>query len=129
MPPISKAFIATGVLCVLAGMVWGVQMAMSGNHGMMPAHAHLNLLGFVTLTLMGLFYWQRGGGMLAWINYALSAAGVIIMIPMLAYLLVDEAARGPTIGPMMSVPEGMVILGMAIFLYNVVTTKGPAAAA
>jgi hypothetical protein len=124
MPTISKAFIVTGILCVLAGMAWGIQMGASGNHGMMPAHAHLNLLGFVTLTLMGLFYWVRGsGGLLAWVNYALSTVSVLVMIPMLAYLLADEAARGPTIGPLMGIPEVGAVLGMLVFLYNVVTTK------
>jgi hypothetical protein len=127
MPTISKFFIVTGILCVLAGMAWGMQMAASGNHGMMPAHAHLNLLGFVTLTLMGLFYWLRGSaGLLAWINYWLSTVSVLVMIPMLAYLLADEPARGPTIGPLMTIPEIGAVLGMAIFLYNVVTTKSAA---
>ena len=34
---------------VLAGMVWGLQMAISQDHSAFPAHAHLNLLGWVSL--------------------------------------------------------------------------------
>jgi len=56
------------------------------------------------------------------INYFLSAGGVIILIPLLAYLLQDEAARGPTIGPIMMIPEVMVMLGLAIFGYTILTT-------
>ena len=44
------------VLMVVAGMIWGLVMAISGNHASMPAHAHLNLLGWVSLFLFGIFY-------------------------------------------------------------------------
>ena len=44
------------VLFVLAGMAWGMQMAISQDHAAYPAHAHLNLLGWVSLFLIGLFY-------------------------------------------------------------------------
>jgi hypothetical protein len=44
------------VLFVIAGMVWGIVMAISQNHLAMPAHAHLNLLGWVSLFLFGIFY-------------------------------------------------------------------------
>jgi putative Mn2+ efflux pump MntP len=44
------------VLLVLVGMVWGIVMAVSQDHSSMPAHAHLNLLGWVSLFLFGIFY-------------------------------------------------------------------------
>jgi FtsH-binding integral membrane protein len=44
------------VLFVLVGMAWGIQMAVSHNHAAFPAHAHLNLLGWVSLFLFGIFY-------------------------------------------------------------------------
>jgi peptidoglycan/LPS O-acetylase OafA/YrhL len=44
------------VLFVLFGMVWGIQMAISQNHSAFPAHAHNNLLGFVSLFLFGIYY-------------------------------------------------------------------------
>jgi uncharacterized membrane protein YczE len=44
------------VLFVLVGMGWGIQMAISGDHSAFPAHAHLNLLGWVSLFLFGIFY-------------------------------------------------------------------------
>ena len=44
------------MLLLLAGMAWGLQMAISGDHSAFPAHAHLNLLGFVALFLFGIFY-------------------------------------------------------------------------
>jgi hypothetical protein len=44
------------VLFVIAGMIWGLQMAISDNHSTYPAHAHLNLLGWVSLFLIGIYY-------------------------------------------------------------------------
>ncbi len=44
------------VLFVIAGMAWGISMAISNDHAAMPAHAHLNLLGWVSLFLFGIFY-------------------------------------------------------------------------
>jgi hypothetical protein len=44
------------MLLLLAGMVWGLQMAIWDNHSAYPAHAHLNLLGFVALFLFGIYY-------------------------------------------------------------------------
>ena len=44
------------VLLALAGMVWGLQMAISRDHAALPAHAHLNLLGWVSLFLFGFYY-------------------------------------------------------------------------
>lgn len=44
------------VVMVIAGMVWGIVMAISKDHSTMPAHAHLNLLGWVSLFLFGMYY-------------------------------------------------------------------------
>ncbi|WP_200808371.1 hypothetical protein [Tistlia consotensis] len=41
---------------VVVGMVWGIVMAISQDHSAMPAHAHLNLLGWVSLFLFGIYY-------------------------------------------------------------------------
>lgn len=43
-------------LFALAGIGMGIGMAASQNHDLMPAHAHLNLLGWVSLFLFGVYY-------------------------------------------------------------------------
>jgi peptidoglycan/LPS O-acetylase OafA/YrhL len=45
------------ILLAIAGMIWGIVMAASGDHSAMPAHAHFNLLGWVSLFLFGIFYY------------------------------------------------------------------------
>ena len=52
----SKLCFLAAVLAAIAGMLWGLDMAISDNHAAMPAHAHLNLLGWVSLFLFGIFY-------------------------------------------------------------------------
>ena len=44
------------ILLVLTGMLWGIAMGISEDHSTMPAHAHLNLLGWVSLFLFGIYY-------------------------------------------------------------------------
>jgi hypothetical protein len=46
----------TAIVLVVVGMAWGLHMGISRDHAAMPAHAHLNLLGFVLLFLFGLYY-------------------------------------------------------------------------
>ena len=63
---------------------------------MMPAHAHLNLLGWVTMAIYGTFYALTHASLspkLAWTNFALAALGVTLMIPFLALYLPSHDAK------------------------------------
>lgn len=44
------------VVMGVAGMIWGIVMGISHDHSTFPAHAHLNLLGWVSLFLFGVYY-------------------------------------------------------------------------
>jgi cbb3-type cytochrome oxidase subunit 1 len=44
------------VILLAAGMIWGIVMGITEDHSTMPAHAHLNLLGWVSLFLFGIYY-------------------------------------------------------------------------
>ena len=46
----------SAVLFVIAGMIWGIIMGISQDFSAAPAHAHLNLLGWVSLFLFGVYY-------------------------------------------------------------------------
>jgi hypothetical protein len=52
----SRTSFLVAVLMIVAGMIWGIVMAISGDHAALPAHAHLNLLGWVSLFLFGIYY-------------------------------------------------------------------------
>ena len=52
----SNWFLRIAVLYIIAGVSLGIYMGASGDHSMHPVHAHYNLLGWVAMTLFGLFY-------------------------------------------------------------------------
>ncbi len=52
----SNWFLRIAVLYFIAGVSLGIGMAMSGDISLRPVHVHLNLLGWVSMTLFGLFY-------------------------------------------------------------------------
>lgn len=116
MPRVSAAFFLTGILFVFVGMALGQFMAASHDMLMAPVHAHLNLLGWATMALYGTFYAltkDTYSPKLAWTNFALTTASVIVMIPALALLLKtgDEAKWGPVAGA----AGGLAMLGALVF--------------
>lgn len=119
MPRVSIAFFTIATLCGLAGMIWGSQMGIAGDHSLHPAHAHLNLVGWVTLSIMGGFYALPGvskPGVLAWINMALSSVGAILMAVLLPRVMMETLS-----GPVMMAAEAPIILGMICFLIAVIS--------
>lgn len=120
MPRVSVAFFAVGVVYVLIGMAWGMHMGEANDFTMAPAHAHLNLLGWVTMAIFGIFYTLTRETMspkLAWTNLIVSALGVLVMIPSLAMYL--GQGNDPKYIPVMVVGEVLTVLGMLIFGFSV----------
>lgn len=119
MPRVSSAFFTIAALCGLAGMIWGSYMGTTHDHALMPAHAHLNLLGWVTLSIMGGFYALPGArpGVLAWVNLVLSALGAIVMA-----VLLPQVLQSKLDGRVMMAAEVPAILGMICFLISVISS-------
>ena len=116
MPRVSAAFFAVGVVYVLIGMAWGMHMGEANDFTMAPAHAHLNLLGWVTMAIFGIFYAltrQTLSPKLAWANLIVSALGVLVMIPALGLYL--GHGNDPQYIPEIVVGEVLTVLGMLIF--------------
>jgi hypothetical protein len=128
MSRLSLAFFTTAALFVLAGMVWGIQMGVSGNMIEAPAHAHLNLVGWATMGLMGAFYGYAGDRapkLLGWLNYAVSTVAVLVMVPSLALLL--ATSNKPNAGVI--VGSILAFAGMALFLASIIAVwRAPAPA-
>ena len=116
MTKLSLAFFSAAVLCALGGMGWGAYMGSNENFTLMPAHAHLNLVGWATLALMGTFYQLSGRtSRLGWINFFVSVAAVVVMIPSLAlYLGGSKAAAGPLAGGSVLAIVGMLLFGSSV---------------
>ena len=52
----STLAIRAAVLFAIAGIGMGIGMAMSQNHNLHAAHAHINLVGWVSLFLFSMYY-------------------------------------------------------------------------
>ena len=122
MPRVSLAFFTAAPIYGLVGMVWGIIMAAQGDHAMFPAHAHLNLLGLVLNAIFGTFYALAGARVsskLAWANFYISNAAVLIMIPTLAQILTVGDANAGKLIPIISVSEILAVVGLLTFLASV----------
>lgn len=118
MPRLSLAFFTVAALCGLGGMSFGAWMGAHQDFTLSPAHAHLNLVGWATLALMGTFYGLAGGGgRLGWLNFVVSTVGAAIMIPCLFIMLAGNPAmeKGVIAG------SSIVILGMLTFVIAVLS--------
>jgi len=113
----SLAFPAA-VAFAIAGMAWGMVMGISQDHSAMPAHAHLNLLGWVSLFLMGLYYRIHpafDSNRLALTQVWFWIAGSIVHPFGMGLVL-----RGHMIGgPMIGVGSLQLLVGMALFGWQI----------
>jgi uncharacterized membrane protein len=103
------------VLFAIAGMAWGMIMGISQDHSAMPAHAHLNLLGWVSLFLMGLYYRvhpRLDSDRIAVAQVGLWIAGGIIHPAGMAFALSGHGFGGPMIG------VGSVLLVVSMLLFG-----------
>jgi len=86
------------VLFVIIGMIVGVYMAASHNHALGQAHAHINLIGWVSLFLIGLFYERRpqlDKSVSARWQVIIYSIGAVVTNASLAALLLGNAGAEP----------------------------------
>jgi len=123
MKNIDRLFVLTGLVFLLVGMAIGMKMSATMNFTLHGLHAHLNLLGFVLMTLFGLCYrsWPKMQvGKLAMVHYFLHTISVAIALTLLYFLLIHPDL-GAKIGPVMNIFLGGAYLGILLFAYLVFT--------
>lgn len=132
MSRISIAFFGTAVVYALGGMVLGMYMGGSGDHSMAPVHAHINLLGWASLALMGAFYGLAGDrtpARIAWANFGLSNLGNLLSLPMVAVIQSGKPPIVPVlVGGEVLIVAGMLLFGVAILTVARATPAASAAA-
>lgn len=120
---VSNWFFRLGVIAVLIGMSLGVWMGKEENFTLAPVHAHLNLLGYVSMFLYGFFYRSfpaSGAGLLSKLHFALAVLGVVLMVPGLAMMLLGQTQYIP----MLMAGEAVAVLGMLVFAVVVFKATG-----
>jgi hypothetical protein len=120
-------FIKIAVLYLAVGVTLGLIMGMRQSFTLAPVHAHLNLLGWASLALVGLVYHAypaAGETRLAHIHFWMHNLGLPPLMLALALMLSGNAALEPVVGVLSLV----VALGIAVFVVNVWLSVRPAAA-
>ena len=120
MRGISLWFVATAAVFVTLGMLGGIAMSISGDHSLAPAHAHLNLVGWVTMALFGVYYHlvpAAGEAALARVHYWVATAGVVIMVPGIILAVLD---RGEVLAATGSL---LTLASMLIFVTTVLRNR------
>ncbi|SCZ13196.1 hypothetical protein [Microvirga guangxiensis] len=106
------------VLFVIVGMAMGIGMAATQDHSIMPAHAHLNLLGWVSLFLFGIYYERRPAldtSRIAVIQVMLWSIGTVILTIAVAAIHLGYSAADPVAG----ISSLIVLAAMLMFAYFV----------
>ena len=112
---VSNNFLRLGALSALVGMSLGVWMGANQDFVLRPVHAHVNLLGFASMMLFGLFYRAfpaAGRGWLPMAHFGLSVIGFLILMPSLTLMLLGK----PLFMPGMIASEIMLVASIALFV-------------
>ena len=115
----------TAPVYALLGMSFGIHMAISGNYTLAPAHAHLNLLGWVSIAVYGAFYTllpQAAESTLAKLQVLLAEIGVIVLVPGIAMAILSGSE------PLAAIGSIIVLASMLLFLIVVVRATSSAGA-
>lgn len=105
----------SAALAALLGIALGIYMGLARDLTLAPAHAHLNLLGWVTMALIGLYY--RGSEASSWrlarLQVGLGAFGFWVMpLGLGAYL----ASGDDRWVPLVVLASFAALAAMALFL-------------
>lgn len=126
MPSVSHLFFRAGILFLLVGIGLGLAMSITQVHDVIGAHAHINLLGWVTSAIFGGYYAlnpAKAEGLLPRIHFWLYTAGVVIMSASL-YLLLKQT---PGMEPFVAAGSLLTAAGIVLAAWVIFTPTAAAA--
>jgi len=114
---ISAWFMRFGVIFAIVGMALGIHMGAAHDFSLAPVHAHINLIGWVSMFLAGLFYQAHPERQtkLAAAHLGLVVIGLLLMAPGIAAL-----ARNLPWGEPMAIAGSLAtFVATLLFAFNV----------
>lgn len=114
MPKISRYYFGIAILFLIAGMALGLHMSITHTYQTAGAHAHINLLGWVTMSLFGGYlalYPRKAAWLLSRIQFYVYTAGVVVMTPSLYFLLNGN----PQVEPLVAISSLVTFAGAVLF--------------
>lgn len=121
---LSTRWILSGCIYLVIGIAWGVTMSAIHQYDTKGIHVHLNLLGWVSMVLMGLVYHhfpKASQSCLAqWHFWSYQLALPIMMGSLFAYFCgITEAS------PVIAASSVCILLSVVLFVFNLWRNNGP----
>ena len=114
---IATRFLLAAAVYGLMGMVLGMVMGARQDFVLLPVHAHLNLLGWVTLAIYGITYQvfpAMAASRIATTQFYTANIGVIVLMPSLAGFLLGHTGALPA----MIAGQILVFAALVMFIVN-----------
>jgi peptidoglycan/LPS O-acetylase OafA/YrhL len=119
---LASNLLRVSVVIILVGMAMGMAMGIAQDFRLMAAHAHLNLLGFVSLFLAGLYYQavpEAAGSKLAVWQASIAVLGALVFpIGICIVLLYGPSYEIYPIGGSIVAFIGMLLFAVVVFRYG-----------
>ena len=115
----SRAWFRLAAVYFAVGVMLGVVMGASGDHSLFPVHAHINLLGWVSMALFGLIgtvYPSITEGRVAAAQFWMHNVGVPVMLVALTLRIKGFQSAEPLIG-VASIAVGCSVLLFAWLVF------------
>lgn len=118
---IDRLFLVIAAVYILVGMGLGSYMGMNQDFTHRTTHTHINLLGFVSMTLFALVYrsWPAmQQSVLAKVHFLVYQAGAALMVATI-FIKYGGHAEESVYGPMFGASELLLLVSMVAFLVGV----------
>ncbi|OBS08677.1 hypothetical protein [Acidihalobacter prosperus] len=123
-----RKYLFTALIYAIVGLILGIHMAASHDHGQLVTHAHIMLLGFVVSFFYALCHklWlHEANCRLASIQFYVHQAGTLALLACL-FLLYARWVPEAVLGPLLGIASVTVLLGMLAMAVMVVMRRAPA---
>ena len=111
-----KKYVVTGLGYAILGLVLGIYMAASKNHGQIVTHAHIMLLGFVVSFIYGTLHkvWLKDvQSKLVMPQFILHQIGTLFLLLAL-FLMFGKFVSNATLEPVLSISSILVLAAMIL---------------
>ncbi len=112
----ARLFFTVAIIYAILGMLLGLDMAISGNHGERPTHAHIMLAGWVSSAIFAFFYHLfpaiNSKGIALFHFWFQTASAVVMMVSLLLLY-----GGNPAVEPGAAIGSMGYALGMLLFGY------------
>jgi len=122
---VEKKYILSSFIYGLLGLVLGIYMADTKNHGQMVTHAHVMLLGFVVSFIYGVSFklWIKNtSSKLAVLQFTLHQVGTLGLLTGL-FLLYGQQIVAEKLTVLLSSSSIVVLIAMILMLIQFVSEK------